>query len=67
MTYFGICLVCGASFDAPPAVSRDGKTHICTECGIRGALTAVGVPVEEQAEIIATIREHSRKSYHKTL
>jgi hypothetical protein len=67
MTYFGICPVCGASFDAPPALSRDGKTHICPECGIREALTAFGVPVEEQAEIIATIREHSRKSYHKTL
>jgi hypothetical protein len=47
MRYFGICPVCGASFDAPPALSRDDKTHICPECGIREALSAVGVPVEE--------------------
>ena len=59
---FGICPVCGASFDAPPALSRDGKTHICSECGIREALTAVGIPIDKQEEILATVREHSRKS-----
>lgn len=67
MEYFGICPVYGENFDAPPALSRDGKTHICPECGICEALTDVGVPTEEQAEIIATIREHYRKSSHKTL
>lgn len=67
MVFFGICPVCGANFDAPPALSRDGKTHICPECGIREALTAVAIPVNEQEEILAMIREHYRKSSHKTL
>ena len=62
MDYFGICPICGATFTAPPALSRkDGKTNICPDCGIREALTTIGVPAEKQKEILAIIHEHSSK------
>ena len=59
--YFGICPRCGATFDSPPALSReDGKTLICPDCGIREALTSIGVPPEEQEKILETIRQHRK-------
>ena len=59
--YFGICPICGASYNCPPALSRDGKIHICLDCGIREALDSVGVPSEEQEMILKTIRDHLQK------
>lgn len=59
--YFGICPRCGATFDSPPALSReDGKTLICPDCGIREALTSIGVPLEEQEKILETIHQHRK-------
>ena len=63
MDYFGICPICGATYTAPPALSReDGKTNICPDCGIREALTVIGVPTEEQEKILALIHEHTTKN-----
>lgn len=57
--YFGICPRCGATYDRPPALSRDdGETLICPDCGIREALDTVGVPTEKQEEILAIIHSH---------
>ena len=40
-----ICPACGTEYKTPSALSRqDGKTHICPNCGIREALSAVGIP-----------------------
>ena len=59
--YFGICPRCGATFDNPPALSReDGKTLICPDCGIREALTSIGVTPEEQEKILETIHQHRK-------
>ena len=59
--YFGICPRCGATFDSPPALSReDGKTLICPDCGIREALTSIGVTPEEQEKILETIHQHRK-------
>ena len=57
-----VCPICGETYNAPPALSRtDGTSLICPDCGIREALTYIGVPTEEQEKIIATIHEHTRK------
>ncbi len=54
-----VCPRCGRTYTAPPAVSRaDGTTLICPECGTREALESLGVGVEEQERILATIRQH---------
>ena len=59
--YFGNCPRCGATFDSPPALSRDdGQTLICPDCGIREALTSIGVPPEEQEKILETIHQHRK-------
>lgn len=56
------CPLCGATYKAPPALSRtDGKTLICPDCGIREALTSIGVEPEEQEKILETIHQHSQK------
>lgn len=52
-----ICPLCGASYDEPPALSRDGKTLICPDCGIREALTTIGKTPEEQEKILAMIHD----------
>lgn len=59
---FAVCPICGETYNAPPALSRaDGTSLICPDCGIREALTSIGVQPEEQEKIIATIHEHTRK------
>jgi len=59
--YFGNCPRCGATFDSHPALSRDdGQTLICPDCGIREALTSIGVPLEEQEKILETIHQHRK-------
>ena len=53
-----ICPVCGTEYKTPSALSRwDGKTHICPDCGIREALSAVGIPKNQQEEIITAIHK----------
>ena len=57
--YFGVCPLCGATYDRPPALSRaDRETLICPDCGIREALDTVGVPIEKQEKILAIIHSH---------
>lgn len=57
-----VCPLCGENYNAPPALSRaDGQSLICPDCGIREALTSIGVEPEEQEKIIETIHSHSRK------
>ena len=57
--YFGICPLCGATYDSPPALSRvDGVTLICPDCGIREALSTIEVPLEEQEKILAIIHSY---------
>lgn len=56
-----ICPKCGQTYTGRPAVSRvDNETPICPDCGTREALTSLGVSVEEQEEILATIHRHYR-------
>lgn len=56
------CPLCGATYTSPSALSRiDGKTLICPDCGIREALTSIGVDPEEQEKILATIHQHTKK------
>ena len=53
------CPLCGATYTAPSALSRaDGKTLICPDCGIREALTSIGVDPEEQEKILDIIHSH---------
>ena len=53
------CPLCGTTYIAPPALSRaDGKTLICPDCGIREALTSIGVDPEEQEKILDIIHSH---------
>ncbi len=48
-----VCPLCGQIYYGFPALSRsDDVTEICPECGIREALTAFGMPREQQDEII---------------
>lgn len=54
-----VCPLCGATYNAPPALSRaDGTSLICPDCGIREALSTIGVPLKEQEEILAIIHSH---------
>ena len=56
------CPLCGTTYTAPSALSRtDGKTLICPDCGIREALTSIGVGPEEQEKILDTIHQHTEK------
>lgn len=55
-----ICPRCGQVYCGRPAVSRtDGRTSICPDCGTRQALESIGVGVEEQDSILASIRRCS--------
>lgn len=58
-----VCPICGEEYNAPPALSRaDGKSLICPDCGIREALTSIGVEPNEQEKILDTIHEHTRSN-----
>ena len=53
-----ICPACGTEYKTPSALSRqDVKTHICPDCGIREALSAVGISENQQEEIITAIHK----------
>lgn len=61
--FFGsrVCPLCGCSYREPPALSRtDNETLICPGCGTRQALESIGIPPEEQEQIIETIRRHTQ-------
>lgn len=54
-----ICPCCGQPYSGHPALSRkDNKTPICSDCGTREALDALGLSVEERENIIAIIHKH---------
>lgn len=56
-----ICPICGVNYTEAPAVSReDNYTLICPECGTRQALTALGVPKNEQTLIIELVKKYGR-------
>ncbi|WP_204245199.1 hypothetical protein [Anaeromassilibacillus sp. An172] len=43
-----ICPCCGKAYTARPALSRkNGKTLICPDCGIKEALSGLGISLEE--------------------
>jgi transcription elongation factor Elf1 len=51
-----VCPFCGCTYYSRPALSRtDNTTLICPDCGIREALSSIGVKPEEQEEIIASV------------
>ena len=57
-----ICPACDTEYKTPSALSRqDGKTHICPNCGIREALSTVGMPENQQEEIITVIHRYTLK------
>ena len=54
-----LCLRCGRLYEGHPALSRaDNETLICPDCGVREALSSIGVAPEEQEKILDVI--HSR-------
>lgn len=54
-----ICPNCGQAYTARPALSRkDNKTLICPDCGIREALTGLGIDFEEQEKILEAIHRN---------
>ena len=51
-----VCPRCGQTYHGRPAVSQiDNKTPLCPDCGTREALESIGVDVEEQDSILASI------------
>lgn len=53
------CPKCGMRYIGRPAISRvDNLTPICSDCGTREALESIGVSVEEQDQILATIHRN---------
>lgn len=61
ITRIVVCPKCGQTYIGHPALSRaDNETLICSDCGTREALESIGVAVEEQEQIIATIHRCSR-------
>lgn len=54
-----ICPNCGQAYTARPALSRkDNKTLICPDCGIREALSDLGIDFEEQEKILEAIHRN---------
>ena len=55
-----VCPLCRKEYDGVPALSRtDNKTLICPDCGIREALEALGISLEEQEKIISIIHRNT--------
>lgn len=51
-----VCPKCGKVYYEAPALSRtDNKTLICSDCGIRESLEALGLDKEEQEHILNAI------------
>ena len=54
------CPKCGCVYTEVPALSRvDNETLICSDCGIREALEALGISLEEQDKIISIIHRNT--------
>ena len=52
------CPKCRRDYTRKPSLSRDNRTLICPECGIREALDALGVDTDGQEAILAHIRRY---------
>ena len=51
-----ICPICGREFFRPPALSRlDNHTLICSRCGTKDALEAMGMEPEKIEGILTAI------------
>ena len=62
ITVAAVCPRCGKSYRGYPALSReDNKTRICPDCGIREALSSMGIDTDEQDSILAVI---NRNKHH---
>ena len=56
------CPHCGKLYAGTPAISRtDNETPICPDCGTREALATLGVDIEEQEQILATIHRYGTR------
>ena len=63
ITVTAVCPRCGRSYRGYPALSReDNKTRICPDCGIREALSSIGICAAEQDSILAVINRNKNKS-----
>ena len=64
ITVTAVCPRCGRSYRGYPTLSReDNKTRICPDCGIREALSSIGICAAEQDSILAVInrnKNHTR-------
>lgn len=55
-----ICPKCGKTYTGHPALSRvDNRTTICSDCGIREALSTLDVGDDEKEKILQIIKEHT--------
>ena len=56
------CPRCGNLYAGISAISRtDNETPICPDCGTREALATLGIDVEEQEQILATILRYGTR------
>ena len=54
------CPKCGCVYTEVSALSRlDNETLICPDCGIREALEALGISLEEQDKIVSIIHRNT--------
>ena len=56
------CPLCGRVYAEHPAISRtDNRTPICPDCGIRQALSSIGIADDEQETILKIIRRDEQR------
>ena len=56
------CPKCGCVYTEVSALSRlDNETLICPDCGIREALEALGISLEEQDKIVSIIHRSTHQ------
>ncbi len=56
------CPLCGRAYAEHPALSRtDNKTPICPDCGIRQALSSIGIANDEQETILEIIHRDEQR------
>ena len=56
------CPKCGLEYTGHPALSRDdNETLICPDCGVREAMTYMGVSQEDTEQVLAVIHKYRQK------
>lgn len=61
ISHLRICPLCGQAYTGYPAISRtDNETQICSDCGSRQALEALGISEAEREKIISIINRATR-------